>query len=96
MSTVLEQALEELKAMPADAQEAIAQDLLDMIRSERKWDELFADLRSEALMERMVEKVRGDIAAGRVIKGDPSNTDGPSAEQTNLAARYSSAIFMAC
>ena len=78
MSTVLEQALEELKAMPADAQEAIAQDQLDMIRSERKWDELFADPRSEPLMERMAQKVRADISSGRVIHGDPSNTDVPS------------------
>ena len=73
MSTVLEQALEELKAMPADAQEAIVHDLLDLIRSERKWDELFADPRSEALMERMAKKVRAEIVAGRVIEGDPSD-----------------------
>ena len=73
MSTVLEQALEELEAMPADAQEAIVHDLLDLIRSERKWDELFADPRSEALMERMAKKVRAEIVAGRVIEGDPSD-----------------------
>ncbi len=73
MSTVLEQALEELKAMPADAQEAIAHDLLELIRSERKWDELFADPRSEALFERMAKEVRADIAAGNVIEGDPSD-----------------------
>jgi hypothetical protein len=53
MATLLEQALEELKAMPAGAQEAIAYDSLELIRSERKWDELFADARSEALFEKM-------------------------------------------
>ena len=73
MSTVLEQALEELKAMPADAQEAIAHDLLDLIRSERKWDELFADPRSEALMERMVTEVRAEILADNVIERDWSD-----------------------
>ncbi len=73
MSTVLELALEELKAMPADAQEAIAHDLLDLIRSERKWDELFADPRSEALFERMATKVRAEVATAGAIDGDPSN-----------------------
>ena len=63
MPTVLEQALEELKAMPAEAQDAIARDLLDIVRSERKWDQLFADPRSDALFDRMAKKIRSDIAA---------------------------------
>jgi hypothetical protein len=66
MSKVLDQALEELQALPEDAQDAIAHDLLQLIRSERKWDELFADPRSEAAVDKMVAKVRKDIAAGRV------------------------------
>jgi hypothetical protein len=78
MPTVLEQALEELKAMPAAAQDAIAHDLLDMIRSERKWDQLFADPRSDALFERMAKKVRADIATGSVRQGDPSDSNGRS------------------
>ncbi len=78
MATVLEQALEELKAMPIDAQDAIARDLLDMVRSERKWDQLFADPRSDALFERMAKKVRSDVIAGRVTKGDPSDSNGRS------------------
>jgi hypothetical protein len=71
MQTVLEQAIEELKAMPPAAQDAIAHDLLDMIRSERKWGRLFEDPRSETLFERMANKVRADVAAGRVTAGDP-------------------------
>lgn len=73
MSTVLEQAIKELKSMPAKAQEAIAHDLLELIRSERKWDELFADPRSEALFERKAKKVQAENAAGEVIEGDPSD-----------------------
>ena len=56
MPTVLEQALEELKAMPAEAQDAITRDLLDIVRSERKWDQLFADPRSDALFDRIAKK----------------------------------------
>ena len=73
MSTVLEQALEELKAMPAEAQESIAQDLLDLIRSERKWNKLFADPRSDKVFERMAKEVRTEIELGSVVDGDPSN-----------------------
>jgi len=72
MSTVLEQALEELKAMPAEAQESIAQDLLDLIRSERKWDKLFADPRSDRVFEQMSTEVRAENAAGKAIAADPS------------------------
>ncbi len=54
MSKVLDQAIEELKALPEDAQDAIAHDLLEMIRSEHKWDELFADPRSAAALDKMV------------------------------------------
>lgn len=66
MSKVLDQALEELKALPEDAQDAIAHDLLALIRSERKWDELFADPRSTGVLERLAAEADADIAAGRV------------------------------
>jgi hypothetical protein len=73
MPTLIEQALEELKAMPTEAQDAIARDLLDLIRTEREWDKSFADPRSDALFDRMAQKVRADIAIGRVITSDPSS-----------------------
>jgi hypothetical protein len=78
MPTVLDQAIEELRAMPPDTQEAIARDLLDLVRSERKWDQLFADPRSDALFDRMAQKVRADVSAGRVTPGDPSDSSGPN------------------
>ena len=80
MTATLDKALEELKRLPEDTQEAIVHDLLEMIRSEARWDRQFADPRSEAVFERMAREVRSDIAAGRVIKGDPSNSDGPKSD----------------
>lgn len=71
MPTLLDQAIEELKALPPEAQDAIAADVLDMIRSERKWEELFADPRSDALFDKMAAKVRADIASGSVFDFDP-------------------------
>ena len=76
MSKLIDQALAELKELPEDTQEAIAFDILEMIESERRWDKLFADPRSEKLFEKMAKEVQADIAAGRVIDGDPSDSDG--------------------
>ena len=75
MSKLLDQALEELMALPEDAQDAIAADLLEMVRSEAKWDRLFDDQRSDALMDKMAAKARSDIALGKVVAGDPSDRD---------------------
>ena len=72
MPTILEQALDELKTMPADAQDAIARDLLDLIRSERKWDQLFADPRSEAVLKRLSVESDDEAANGRDFDFDPA------------------------
>jgi hypothetical protein len=60
MPTLLDQAIEELKALPPETQDAIAADVLDMIRSERKWDELFADPRSAAVLKRLADEADTD------------------------------------
>ncbi len=60
MTPLLEKALEQLKALPTDAQEEIAYDLLEMIRSEAKWDQLFADARSEAVLKRLADEANAD------------------------------------
>ena len=78
MPTILEQALDELKAMPADAQDAIARDLLNLIRSERKWDQLFADPRSEAVLKRLASEADDEAANGLDFDFDPSSR--PSAK----------------
>ncbi|MEQ1577736.1 MAG: hypothetical protein ABL894_08785 [Hyphomicrobium sp.] len=81
MPTMLEQALEELKAMPADAQDAIARDLLDLIRSERKWDQLFADPRSEAVLKRLASEADDEAASGRDFDFDPATRPGAKAAE---------------
>jgi hypothetical protein len=60
MSTLLDQVIEELKALPPESREAIAADVLEMIRSERKWDNLFADPRSRAVRRRLADEAAGD------------------------------------
>lgn len=77
MSTILEKALEELKQLPPDAQEAIARDLLEMIRSELKWDELFSDPRSEAMLKRLAAEADAD----EVFDFDPATRPGSKAAE---------------
>lgn len=74
MSPTLEKVLEQLKALPSDAQEAIAHDLLELIRSERKWDQLFADPRSEEVLRRLADEADAD----EVFDFDPATR--PSAK----------------
>jgi hypothetical protein len=76
MTAILDKALEELKLLPKDAQEAIAHDLLELIRSERKWDELFADPRNEHLLKRLAAEAN----AGAVYDFDPATRPGASTQ----------------
>lgn len=77
MTELLQKAIDELKRLPAKEQDNIARELLEMLASERRWDGLFADPRSEGLLAKMAEKARRDVAAGDLIDGDPSDTEGP-------------------
>ena len=43
MPTLVDQAWDELQRLPAAEQEAIAHELLQVTRAERRWDQLFAD-----------------------------------------------------
>ena len=75
MSNGLDQALQELKALPADTQDAIAQELLDVIRSKRKWDTLFADPSCDGVLNRLAAEARADMAAGKTSATDPADEE---------------------
>jgi hypothetical protein len=77
--TLLDQAIIELKALPDDAQAEITHDLIEMIRSERKWDDLFADPRSASLLKELAAEADGDSAAGRDFDFEPATQVGSEA-----------------
>ncbi len=64
MSQLLEDAISAVRKLPDPAQDAIAAMILAEIADDRAWDESFA--RSQDQLARMAQKVREDIAAGRV------------------------------
>ena len=72
MSNAVEQALAELKQLPEDAQELVVEEFLELIRSEAKWDKLFADPRSEGLLERLAVEADEEDKRGEAYDFDPA------------------------
>jgi hypothetical protein len=64
MTRLLDEALAEVQKLPESEQDAIAAMILDELADERQWDETFA--RSQVQLQRLAERVRQDISAGRV------------------------------
>ena len=67
MTSLLEQALAEVKKLPESEQDAIASLILDELADERRWQESLAY--SQEALARVVQKVSEDIRAGRVKSG---------------------------
>ena len=53
MTTLLKKAIEELSSLPEEKQDFYAQEILDSLEGDEKWDALFADPRSETLLSQM-------------------------------------------
>lgn len=64
MSKLLDVALERLRVLPDEQQEALASILLQEIESEAAWDERFA--RSPDLLAALAEQARREVAARTV------------------------------
>jgi ABC-type Fe3+-citrate transport system substrate-binding protein len=64
MTQLLIQALDAVQKLPPAAQDSIAAMILQELADEEQWSAAFA--RSQPQLERIANKVRGDIAAGRV------------------------------
>ena len=63
MTKLLQQAVNEVIKLPADAQDAIASRLLNDLKDEQQWDDAFART-TDAQWDRMAQKVRDDLADG--------------------------------
>ena len=63
MTQLLERAIEEVRKLSPDDQDAIASIILEEIQDEELWDETFS--RTQDKLARMAAKAREDIRAGR-------------------------------
>lgn len=72
MNDKLRQAFELAEQRSEAEQELLAQVLFEEMRAEDKWDALFADPRSEALLEKLVAEAQAEDDAGETeeITGD--------------------------
>lgn len=64
MTQLLERAIAEAGKLPDSEQDAIAALILEQIADDRAWDEAFD--RSQDPLAKLADKVREEIAAGRV------------------------------
>jgi hypothetical protein len=64
MTQLLQQALDAVQKLDPQQQNAIASLILDALADDRRWEQAFA--RSEDKLAALPERVRADIAAGRV------------------------------
>ncbi len=64
MTTLMKKAIEALSKLPKEKQDFYAREILDAIDGDKKWDQLFADPRSEILLSQMAVKARAEYEAG--------------------------------
>jgi hypothetical protein len=64
MTQLLEQALAQLRNLPASEQDAMASLILDEIADEKRWGASFAA--SHEALSKLADKVRSDVREGRV------------------------------
>ena len=58
MNSFVTKAIAALSKLPEFEREIIMREVLDRIEAEARWDELFADPRSEILLSRLAAEVR--------------------------------------
>jgi sugar-specific transcriptional regulator TrmB len=77
MNALLDKAIFAIRKLPEAEQEAIAREILERIEADARWDALFADPRSEALLERLTDEALNEIRRGEVVDGDPGDRNAP-------------------
>ena len=73
MNTLLDKAISAIRQLPEAEQEAIAREVLERIEADARWDDLFADPRSAALLERLADEARDEISRGDIADRDPGS-----------------------
>jgi hypothetical protein len=73
MNALLDKAIAAIQKLPEAEQEAIAREVLERIEADARWDALFADPRSKALLKRLADEARDEISRRAVVDGDPGS-----------------------
>ena len=70
MNALLDKAIFAIRKLPEAEQEAIAREMLERIEADARWDALFADPRSEALLERLADEALEEVGRGDAFDCD--------------------------
>ena len=68
MTALLEKALNQVNALPPEGQDALASLILEEIKPEQRWDELFAGSQGE--LSRLAEQAIAEYKAGKTTPLD--------------------------
>jgi hypothetical protein len=72
MTVLLEKAMQAVSRLSAEQQDAIAREILDRLQADARWNDLLTDPRSPALLKRLADEARADIAKGEALDTDPA------------------------
>ena len=64
MTSLMKTLIAELQGIPEEKQDEVAAFLLEDLQAEKRWEELFADSRSQRLLSEMAEKARQEHERG--------------------------------
>ena len=67
MNSLVTKAIAAIAKLPDPVQEDIAREVLARIEADARWEQLFADPRSEALLDRLSNEAMTEIARGDVV-----------------------------
>lgn len=70
MTDLLKKAIAELKKLPINQQDVMAQQILEELEDERRWEETFADPRSEIVLDNLIARAKQQVARGEVADLD--------------------------
>ncbi len=73
MTQLMEKAVEAMRGLPPEEQDAMAREVLDRLAAEGRWSELLTDPRSETTLKRLVDMAREEVRRGDVADRDPAS-----------------------
>jgi len=69
MTELLQKVIDEVSQLPPDEQDTFAAWMLEELRSEQRWNELFA--RSQDMLAKMADEALAEHKAGKTLPLDP-------------------------
>lgn len=73
MNALLDKAICAIRQLPEAEQEAIAREIPERIEADARWDALFADPRSKAVLSRLADEAFEEARRGDVLDFDPAD-----------------------